>query len=273
MTTSRETGWDEAIMEVLRDTEEPMAASDITRLIGEGNLRPLTGAKPVNTVHGRLSSLASQGKVSKTSRGLYALPETAQRSEAVEAAETAAAEAAAADPQKLTVKAYGLYWNRSLTDWDPTHGQVLGRQASGGGTPINFADQDGIYLLHSGTEIVYVGQSYTPGTASTGLYSRLQSHHKDHRKTDRWDTFSWFGFRPVDDATFQLLPTPDSTTARDAINMLEAILIEGLMPRLNMRAGEDTKDWLKSNQYFQVEDPALIAKRLSALATVGQALR
>ena len=156
--------------------------------------------------------------------------------------------------------------------WSPNRGNIFGRTSDNSPT-IDFADQDGVYLLHSGNEVVYAGQSYIPDTNAASLYSRLQSHHNDHRKTDRWDTFSWFGFRPVDDENRNLLPTPGNATARDIINLLEAVLIEGLMPRLNMRAGEDTKDWLKDKQYFQVEDPSLIATRFAALAQVGQALR
>ena len=265
----QELGWRDAILLVLRDSEEPLHYQEITRRIGELGLRELTGATPAQTVNKELNLSIQAELVQSTGRGWYALPSIAKRAQETSIAEETEAEAAVADPERLTVKAYGLYWSRTLVDWEPANGKLFG---NAGAAPVDFADQDGIYLLHSGNEIVYVGQTFT-ANSRTGLYTRLRSHHSDHRKTDRWDTFSWFGFRPVDSQTLKLLSMPDTASAKDVINLLEAILIEGLMPRLNMRSGEDTKEWLKDNQYFQVEDPALIGKRWSALATVGQALR
>ena len=175
--------------------------------------------------------------------GMYALQEIAESFEEKAAAEEAAALAAAADPDRFTLKAYGLYWDRDAVDWDPTpnsrQAQLTG---SRGRVAVNFADQDGVYLLHHGNEIVYAGQTYTPDTETAGLYSRLRYHHTSNRKSDRWDTFSWFGFKPIGPDR-KLLPTPDNVTAKDVIDLLEGIFIEGLMPRLNMRRGEGSKAW------------------------------
>ena len=152
---------------------------------------------PASQANSALRSLVKEGAVAAADeRGMYALPAIVQqeREEAAQAEEEA--EAAVADDTRLTVKAYGLYWGRNLVDWSPTpaskQAQLLGNAGSGN---VNFADQDGIYLLHSGNETVYAGQSYTPNTEVAGLYSRLRSHQSSSRKTDRWDTFSWFGFR------------------------------------------------------------------------------
>ena len=102
---------------------------------------------------------------------------------------------------------------------------------------MDFADQDGIYLLHHASEIVYVGKTHTT-KSDRGLYGRLRVHNKDARKSGRWDAFSWFGFRAVNHETGDLEEPPESVPAKDAITLTETILIECLMPRLNVRSGE-----------------------------------
>ena len=263
MTLGNNLTWEQASLRVLQEAREPLHYTEVGDRIAKQGLTRSVGVKPANQANVALHKLVKDGDIQKIGRGLFAIPEVA-----LQVAEDD--EAIASDPSRLTVNAYGLYWRRNLVDWDATsNGRLLG---NAGSTLVDHADQDGIYLLYSGNEIVYVGQSRTPNSRA-GLYMRLKSHHMDYRKTDRWDTFSWFGFRPVEGETGDLLQAPETATIGDVINIIEAIFIEGLMPRLNMRAGEDTKDWLKANQYFQVEDPALIARRFAALSQVGQALR
>ena len=265
--------WEQAALQILQEAGEPMHYRAVADRIVDQRLTRSVGATPPSQANYALRSLMKSGAVAQAEGpGMYALPEIAEqeRQEADRVEDDAVA--AVTDDSRLTVKAYGLYWNRNLVDWTPgpssRQAQLLGDAGSGW---VNFADQDGIYLLQSGNETVYAGQSYTPGTDAAGLYGRLRSHHRSNRKADRWDTFSWFGFRPVGEDR-RLLPTPGSSTAKDVIDLIEGILIEGLMPRLNMRRGEGSKAW-EPNLYDQVEDPQLIAKRLSALAQVGQILR
>ena len=71
--TSSEMTWQEAIIKVLEDAEEPLDYNKITRLIGEQGLRSLSGATPASTVSSNLSSLASERKVAIIEKGLYAL--------------------------------------------------------------------------------------------------------------------------------------------------------------------------------------------------------
>ena len=181
--TSKEMSWRDAIRIVLRDAEEPIDYNMITRQIGERKLRSLTGATPERTVNRELQSMVEEGEAVRTSRGYYALQDTAQRFEDAAIARIVQAEAAADDTQRLTVKAYGLFWERNLVDWEPATGQLLG-SGSAGVRGVDFAGQDGVYLLHNGNEIVYVGQSFRYNT--TSLFGRLRSHHTDPRKTDRW---------------------------------------------------------------------------------------
>lgn len=272
MTTPREMGWQEAIMAVLNDAEEPLHYREITSLIGEQGLRTLTGANPPYNVRSALYALENDGRVVRAGRGLFALPTVAHRNEEQAKVAESEAESAVQDATRLTVKAYGLYWSRGLVNWETSPNSKSARLlGNAGGDPVNFADQDGVYLLHNGNEIAYVGQSLTPDTDRAGLYARLHRHHNDSRKSDRWDTFSWFGFRPVDDDG-QLQQAPENADLKDVIDLVEGILIEGIMPRLNMRRGEGTKAW-EANLYNQVEDPQLITNRLAALTTIGSALR
>ena len=250
MATEKEMSWQDAVLKILSTANEPMDYNEITRQIDETGLRTLTGATPATTVNRTLCILLEQGKVVRTGRGLYAVQETAKRSEEQEAAEEIAAEKAAADPNQLTVKAYGLYWARNIVDWDPVRGQLWGQQNESA-SPVNFANQKGLYFLHSWNEIVYVGQTFTSGVEA-GLYGRLRIHHtdRDKRKSDRWDTFSWFGFRSVDEKG-ELGEPPSEGKLASVIDVIEAMFIEALMPRLNMQTGRGSKLLRETGLYFQ----------------------
>ena len=118
---------------------------------------------------------------------------------------------------------------------------------------MNFAHQSGIYLLHHGSEIVYAGQTQAL-RGDAGLYSRLRSHNRDIRKRGRWDTFSWFGFRPIDERTGRLRNAPRTFRTGDVITLVETILIESLLPRLNMRSGDHIRQARDSRLYFQWQE-------------------
>jgi hypothetical protein len=242
--------WQEAVMQVLSEADQPLDYNEVTRQIGERGYRELTGATPVNTVNRVLGELIAEGRAVRTGPGLYAVPSIAERAETALAAEEIAAEEAASDPERLTVKAYGLYWDRRLVDWSPARGQLWGQQDENA-IPVNFADQAGIYLLHSWNEIVYVCQTFR-GEDHAGLFGRLKHHHpdRDKRKSDRWDTFSWFGFKPVDDYG-RLLRYPENGTLGSVIDVLEAVFIEALMPRLNMQTGRGSRQLRETGLYFQ----------------------
>ena len=248
--STQEPSWRDAALEVLDDADEPLHYNEITLLIGEKGIRQLSGKSPARTVNRELNLLVQASTVVATGSGYYALPQTAQRSQEAAAAEDEAAEEAADDPQRLTVKAYGLHWDRTLVDWSPTKGQLWG-QRDDNSSPVNFADQDGIYLLHSWNEIVYVGQTLTR-KGDAGLYNRLRSHHadRDKRKSDRWDTFSWFGFKAVDER-MNLLAAPPAGDLASVIDVVEAMFIEALMPRLNMQSGRGSKALRDTGLYFQ----------------------
>lgn len=248
MTTQGTMTWEQAALHVLQEAAQPMHYVVVAEKILEDGLTRSVGAKPSGQANVALNSLFKDGKIAKLERGLYALSEVADSvKQEIDAAE-ADAEAAAENPARLTVKAYGLYWDRSFVDWTSSKGQLWGQQSTGA-TPVDFADQDGIYMLHKGSEIAYVGQTLTP-LGNSGLYQRLRDHHTHERRTHRWDAFSWYGFRGVQN-NGELAPSPETGSTKDVINTIEAMFIEALMPRLNMRAGEETKELIKTGLYAQ----------------------
>src|SRR5438105_1104492 len=82
---------------------------------------------------------------------------------------------------------YGKWWSRSELE-RPGKKRMVGQRLDAI-RPVNFWDQEGVYVLLNGRDAHYVGISKTLG-------GRLHEHTLDHLKGD-WDGFHWFGFRPV----------------------------------------------------------------------------
>lgn len=98
-------------------------------------------------------------------------------------------------------------------------------------------DQRGIYILCGGYGPVYVGL-----TVKRGIGIRLKEHRKD-RFRNRWDRFSWYGFRNVSMARnarglSELLgmALTKSVVQRRMIHEIEALLINA-MGLQNIRPG------------------------------------
>ena len=241
--------WREAIEKVLRDANGPLDYHEIAERILDKGLKSTTGRTPANTVHRELSNIIrEQGTVDgevilKTPKG-YARASVA-RAVTIEEEE--------ADTPTF-IDAYGLNWERHSVDWGPATGHLWGYQ---GKRPqraddcVDFAGQDAVYLLHHGSEIVYAGQTQG-GNAS--LYNRLRHHNDDPRKRGRWNTFSWFGCRPVNECTGQLESAPKSFAKEEVVTVIETVLIESLLPRLNMRSGDHIKQARESRLYFQWQE-------------------
>ena len=250
MTTPREMGWQEAIVAVLQDAAGPLKYDAITRIIGERGLRPLTGATPAATVSGNLSHMTNpdhqwyDGRIQKARAGAVfqlAVPDDLAPEPEPEDDDIDGEEPGESQNQMVGVPAFGLYWEKDKVGWNSK--QILGRQGPGSDL-VNFADQQGVYLLHKDRSIAYVGQ------ATDNLYNRLRYHNRGH-KSVRWDRFSWFGFRGVDSETGELLEMPGEATSAHLINILEAVLIEALEPPVNGQRG----NYLGA-QYEQVTDRA-----------------
>lgn len=123
---------------------------------------------------------------------------------------------------------------------------------------MDFGGQRGIYLLHDGRDVIYVGRS-----TDNSIGKRLLDHTKN-RLSFRWDRFSWFGLNPVGEGG-ALGAMPASYSANNMIATLEAILIEAMEPRLNRQRGQE----LEAFEFFQHEDPELkTAKLMTDVASV-----
>ena len=150
------------------------------------------------------------------------------------------------------VKALGMYWSRPNVVW-ASNVRLLGRQGVSAET-IDLSNQNGVYLLHDRREVIYVGRAI-----AESLGSRLYQHTRD-RHAGRWDRFSWFGVRTInEDGSFQ--DVRRDFGINDVVTAFEAILIEALEPRQNRRRG----DAFTAIEYLQVEDPDFEAKRNKAL--------
>ncbi|MEO0030525.1 MAG: hypothetical protein RIS94_283 [Pseudomonadota bacterium] len=139
----------------------------------------------------------------------------------------------------MKITSYGLFWRTEEIEWAPGGGnrdsfRLLGRVGKNKPT-IKIADfrfQTGIYILYDDYGAYYVGLS------RAGLGKRLKDHTKDDH-ADKWDRFSWFGFRPIADADRigirQLSSINEEITenAHATIGDLEALLIKAMGPKAN----------------------------------------
>ena len=145
--------------------------------------------------------------------------------------------------------ALGMFWERDLVSWSGKP-SILGAEQPGAAS-VNMTDQNGVYLLHDFRDIVYVGRA-----TEASLGSRLYAHTRDRLKT-RWNRFSWFGFRAVDD-NGTLGPISKTYELRDVVVAMEALLIEALEPPQNRKGG----DGFQGIEYIQAEDPEKAKERL-----------
>lgn len=244
--------WKEAIQKVLQENGGAMHYADIAEQIAAQALVSV-GANPAATVAATISQerRLSNSPFEKVGVGLYTL-----RSEIREPiANTHVLETATSiDDESETgaLRAFGMYWQRDLVNWQVTTPKLFGVQ-SRGATKVNFAGQIGVYLLHDRNRVIYVGR------ATDNLVSRLRAHISD-RLGGRWDRFSWFGLFGVDD---QGVLVQDSVPWSQAvvIETLEALLIESLEPPLNRKRGDN----FAAVEYLQESDPSIRAKQQEEL--------
>ncbi len=245
--------WKQAIRHVLSEHGGAMHYQDIADRIIELDLRDSYGATPRATVIAQLTaSIKHKSRSSpfyKASKALYGL--RSQLGSEDIASSTLGDEEDEVDDVAIDsiedaglVQAFGMYWRRDAVHWS-SKATLLGRQQLGA-TEVDFAGQLGVYLLHDGREVVYVGRS-----TDRPMGLRLYEHTKDRLQT-RWDRFSWFGLLKVTQEggliEAQIRFTPELVAVT-----LEAVLIEGLEPRQNRRRG----DGFNATEYLQAEDPEI----------------
>jgi hypothetical protein len=220
--------WEEAIQRVLAEADGALHYADIAERIVPKGLRRAVGATPAATVAAYLSNSLRENSSPylRVGRGEYTLRAVAEKSpqdqtdtikNADQAAETGA------------LRAFGMFWQRDLVLWSGIP-KLLGRQGAGA-TGVNFADQIGVYLLHDRERVIYVGR------AVDTLFTRLKTHTTD-RLGARWDRFSWFGLRSVDDSG-KLSDARVPWSQDVVVETMEALLIESLEPPLNRRRGDN----------------------------------
>ncbi|MFC7959667.1 GIY-YIG nuclease family protein [Rhodococcoides kroppenstedtii] len=150
----------------------------------------------------------------------------------------------AAEEEMGLINAFGMYWSRSDVFWEAGQVSLLGEQQAGS-EPVDFREQAGIYLLYDGNKIVYVGRVTEPR-----MGARLREHTRDRHKS-RWDRFSWFGVRSVDDPGRLAPVCTESISIKTLIATMEALLIEGLEPPQNRRQD----DGFNAVEFTQMTDP------------------
>jgi hypothetical protein len=242
--------WRDAILKVLEGSAESMHYSEIAGAVAEQGLRTDFGATPAATVNSVIStSINNEGKNSpfvRLERGRYSLrkldPNTIVGQNAV-------AVSPAADDTGL-INAFGMFWARQRVLWTAP-AKILGQQQPGS-KPVDFAGEKGVYLLHDGREVVYVGR-----TTEQPLGIRLRQHVSD-RLNGRWDRFSWFGVYPVADSGALDTGSIGTYDLTMLIVTMEALLIEGLEPPQNRKRGDD----FRAVEFLQVEDPEIQKTRI-----------
>jgi hypothetical protein len=244
--------WKDAVISVLQEAKRAMHYAEIAQEIQRQGLRTDFGATPNNTVYATIGKVMKDGdagaQIVKVGMGEFMWRQS-------EGPKQIREEETPSESERGLIKALGMYWRRTWVEW-VTKPKLLGTQTEGA-VQVDFAEQLAVYLLHDGREVVYVGRA-----SDNRLGGRLGEHTRD-RLNGRWDRFSWFGMRHVDDKG-QLGPITqiETFTAESLIGTLEALLIEGLEPRQNRRRGDD----FQAVEYLQVEDPLILKKRKTSLA-------
>ncbi len=255
--------WIEAIVKVLQDEGQALHYTDISQKIIENNYREVFGPTPNATVISIIStSLKKYGENSpfvKVGTGEYYLkpqsevinlPVLSANMETENSEEIADAEKELIS--KELVKAFGMYWDRNQVLWKSSP-DLFGAQHKGS-DKVNFKNQIGIYLLHDGREVIYVGQAINQPIAI-----RLFQHTSD-RLGGRWDRFSWFGFLGVNNDG-SLIETQDEvkTSISKIADSFEAILVEGLEPRQNRKRGNN----FAGVEFNQTKDPEVEKRQMA----------
>ena len=233
-----EMSWKDAAKKVLEEAGEPLHYTDITERILDQGLKINFGATPAATVNATINAAikteGSAGVFERTEPGEYGLRTWGKPSLKPDD-----------DADSGSLEAFGMYWQRNDVYW-ASKPQLLGRTHPKADR-VDLAGQQGVYLLYDENGVVvYVGQA-----TKQSIGQRLAQHTKD-RLRGRWQRFSWFGIRPVDeDGRLGLVAAGTITPAR-LTSTLEALLIEALEPRQN-RAGSS----YSGIEYLQVTDPKL----------------
>jgi HB1, ASXL, restriction endonuclease HTH domain len=236
--------WADAVLQVLRESSDPMHYTEIADAIAERGLRTNLGATPANSVVSTITT-SLHDEVIRVSRGHYAIrPPTSASLPAVSSAPEEQS-----DDTGL-INAFGMYWSRANVVWS-SNPRILGQQQPGS-EPVDFCGQKGVYVLFDGRDAVYVGR-----TTDQPMGVRLKQHTVD-RLNGRWDRFSWFGVYSASESGSLITGASANFNLDMLIATMEALLIEGLEPPQNRKRGDD----FRAVEFLQVEDPEIHKSRI-----------
>ena len=245
--------WEEATLHILGEAAEPMSCSDIAEAILERELKTTAGKTPSYTVAGVISRMRSRGdaNIIKTRPGFFQLAPQLDEPPMAETDELDATDTV----NNLAVAAYGLHWERDKVDWNAR--RLLGYDIDPNPEQaVNFANQQGVYLLHSWQSVVYVGKTTA---REGGLFQRLQNHHRRQVWSGKWERFSWFGIRRVNESG-EMDDGPNTASKEVVSALMEAVLIETLRPSFNQQQGN-----YMGTLYRQAVDPNIAMAQARAL--------
>lgn len=237
---AKEPTWEAAVQQVLLSANQPLHYSEIADRVVADQIKRSVGATPPATVAATLTRMLKDPDcgITRVGKGYYASVRV------IVGDPTDSEVVNPEDPSEAgALSAFGMYWRRDLVMWD-SRPRLLGRQSIAAES-VDFSGQVGVYLLHDRDRVIYVGR------ASESILTRLKAHTVD-RLSGRWDRFSWFNLKGVDESgnLRDLMPQWDAGVVIDA---MEALLVESLEPPLNRRRGDN----LGSVEYIQAEDPEI----------------
>jgi len=154
----------------------------------------------------------------------------------------------------MLVRNFGVHWERNYINYG--RGRVRGHlRGYRSGKQADFREQIGVYVLSDKDLLpVYIGQA---GSGQHTLFDRLKRHERDHL-WNRWEHFSWFGFRRVNQngslSQHDDVDKSFKATGRQLLNEIEGALITVLEPRLNKQGAR----WKDAEEYFQEIDDELM---------------
>jgi hypothetical protein len=159
----------------------------------------------------------------------------------------------------ILIRTYGEFWNPDIVNWNKSWRLFGKRRSDSKGPDINVYEERGVYVLYQDYEPVYVGKA-----DKTSIGYRLQLHRQSRRKGPRWDRFSWFGIKGLNqDGSLKNLNTKFHLSSPELIATLEALLIVTIDPRLNARK-ERFKNAVELFQ-SETDKPVEIEERLESI--------
>ena len=217
-----------SILKVLKDERRALHYTEVAELLVQKNLHALSDNLPYSVNQ----YLHKMEDVTKVDRGVFIYKDYYADYLVNNPIE---------DESTALIGAYGRYWDPNILE-KKKHLQGFHRNKK---IAVNFDMEIGVYLLHKGDRVVYVGK-----TAKQTLYDRITQHLSCNDPVyGHWDSFSWFGILGINSENNQVKKSAQKVnlTNDKLITSLEALLIELFEPGLNRKYGDE----LRIKEYFQ----------------------